>query len=98
MLDDHPGEQQSARVKSPRFGPFRSSKHAKVFRPNVLDGSYTGLDNQPAVARDFIAAFCQKFGGTDSVMPEKPVHTMRILVSRAVVMKRKSSAKVASQE
>ena len=50
------------------------------------------------MAGHFIAASGQEFVGTNSVVPQKPVHTMRIFITRTVVMKRECATEIASQE
>jgi hypothetical protein len=69
------------------------AEDAKVFRRDSFDCIHAGFDNQPAMVRHFVAAFCEQFGGVDSMMSQEAVHAMRILVTRAVVVKRYGLAK-----
>ena len=72
--------------------------HTKVLRRDFLDRGYAGFDDQPAVARHFIAPASEQFAGTDSVMTQKAVDAVRVFVAWAVVMKRQCAAQITSEE
>ena len=69
-----------------------------MFGRNCFDGSYTRLDDQPAVARHFIATSSQQLARPDPVMSQKSVDAVRVFIPRAVVMKRERAVQIASEE
>src|SRR4051794_15297764 len=90
-------EQQSSRLESLGFG-FTASQDPKALRRDSLYSIYAGLDDQTAVARHFVAAPGEELVRTNSVVPQKAMHAVRIFITRAVVMKCQGSVKIASQE
>src|SRR4051794_15339264 len=60
--------------------------------PEMVVGQFfgscdAGFDDQTAMLGDFITASCQQLCWFDAVMSQKTVNTMRIDVSRTVMMK-----------
>lgn len=91
-------EQQSSRVERLLFSSFITNRDPKALSRNLLDRGYTRLDNQPTVRRHFITASGQEFVRTDPVVSEKAVHSVRVFIPRAVVMKGECPAKIAGKE